>query len=254
MHVGSGGTEHRAIGVAPGSRSRWKRLVRGSVPLGFKPWPDNRHSKLRVHMASITAVRQAADSSAASSQAHEPSPASCPLDIEGPAAPLLVDSMAPAEEFRVHDVGQEVAAAHLDTDEPGVTSLRATKLPPSIPVQYIVARRGSESYDNIVDQLGAEDGPFEDQIADFIDGLQHEPLARTGLYTKTDSERGYGFYAISCHRSSLQKVQSCGGGSSTLESRAAQGGCLLHPPGVWAGAFLGCLLVGSRWVPQPLTG
>ena len=154
--------------------------MRGSVPLGFKPWPDNRHSKLRVHMSSITAVRQAADSSAASSQAHEPSPASCPLDVEGPAAPLLVDSMAPAEEFRVHDVGQEVAAAHLDTDEPGVTSLHATKLPPSIPVQYIVARRGSESYDNIVDQLVEDDGPFEDQMADFIEACSVNLLRGQG--------------------------------------------------------------------------
>ena len=85
-------------------------------------------------------------------------------------------------------MGQEVAAAFLDTDELCVTSLPDTKLQPSILAQGIVSRLVHEFYDELVDFLVAKDEPSEDQMFGGIDGLQREPLARTGRCTKTDCE------------------------------------------------------------------
>ena len=155
---------------APGSRSRWKRLVCGRLPFGFKTWPDGRDAKLRLHMTSTTA-RQAVGVSLSSSQGRELSPDSVPLAVEGAEAPVLVGSISSTDEVRARNICQEGAEAFLDTDELDVTSLLATKLPPSSLAQGIVAWLGSDSYDNIVDMLVEKTGPFEDQMSNFIEGL-----------------------------------------------------------------------------------
>ena len=145
------GTPQPSASPSSCSKRPWKRLVCGRVLFGFKTWPDGRDAKLRLHM--ITTTRQAVGVSLSSSQRHELSPDSVPLAVEDAEAPVLVDSISSTDEVRVRNICQEVAAAFLDTDELEVTLLLATKLPPSILAQGIVAWLGSDSYDNIVDML-----------------------------------------------------------------------------------------------------
>ena len=166
----------------------------------------------------------------------------------------MVNSYVSTDEFREPHAGQEVFAAYFDTEEPRVTLFRAIKRRPCFLAHCIGSRLSSEAYDNTENLPAEENRPIEDQKSECSEDLQREPLMKTSFFAKIGRELGYGFFAISLHRNSEQKVQSCGGGSSAAESLAAQGDCLLHPPGVWAGAFLGCLLVGSRWEPRPLTG
>ena len=142
----------------------------GRLPFGFKTRPDGRDAKLRLHMTSTTA-RQAVGVSLPSSQGRELSPDSVPLAVECAEAPVLVGSIPSTDEVRARNICQEVAEAFLDTDELDVTSLLATKLPPSSLAQGIVAWLGSDSYDNIVDMLVEKTGPFEDQMSNFIEGL-----------------------------------------------------------------------------------
>ena len=207
-----------------------------------------------ARLASIGAARQAAVASTVSSQAHETSPASGPLKVEVPAAPRFVDAYVSTDEFRVPQAGQEVFAAYFDTEEERVTSLRAIERLPCFLAQCIGSRLVSEAYDNAEDHHAEANRLAEDQMSECSNDLLRAPLTRTGIFTNTGSERCYGIFAISWHRISLQKAQSYGGGSSAAESLAAQGDFLLHPPGVWAGAFLGCLRVGSCWEPRLLTG
>ena len=180
------------MAIAPGSRSRWKRLVCGRLPFGFETWPDGRSAKLRTHMTFTTASEQEIGASSPS-QMHEPSRSGDPAEVTGPAAPLLVDAISSVDEVRVRDVCHEVAAVFLDTDELDVTSLLAVKLQPSILAQGIVSWLGSDSYDNIVDMLVEKTGPFEDQMSNFIQKLQRVPLARTRLFNKTEGKRCCGW-------------------------------------------------------------
>ena len=110
-----------------------------------------------------------------------------------PHAPRLVDRISPVDEMLVRGACQDVAAAFLETDELDVTSLLSIKLQPYILAQGIVSWLGSDSYDNIVDMLIEQTGPFEDKMSNFIERLQREPLARTRLHAKTDEMRCYGF-------------------------------------------------------------
>ena len=151
-------------------------------------------------------------------------------------------------------VVQVVLAVCLDTEEPGDTLPRASMRRSNLLAQCIGSLRGSEAYDNTDDPFAEEKGHVDDQRSERSDDLQHESLTRTGSCVKSGCEGCGGILTSNLHRNSLQKGQSCGGGSSAAESLAAQGDCLLHPPGVWAGVFLGGLLVGSSWEPRLLIG
>ena len=166
-----------------------------------------------------------------------------------PAAPIVVDEYASADEVRCPQAVYEVLAAFMVTED----EVPRHFSPSSCLHALVLFALGLGLARKLTATLACHPRKKDLLSSDVCVQSRelHSPLMRTVFHQF--SEGSFIFFAFRGHSVCWLKVQSFGGGCPAAESLAAQSDCSLHPPGVWVGAFLGRLREDSSWGLRLLT-